>query len=80
MRALIWGGVLAFGLTLLGLSIYFIRIGLDRADKVSIVLSVFVGLIGLTAMVLGIAGSALDYSISEVFNWSYYADRKSSYN
>lgn len=57
LKALIWLAALAFGLILVGLSIYLVRIGLNRASLVSTVLSGFTGLIGLALAVLGIIGS-----------------------
>jgi hypothetical protein len=50
----IWLGMLVGGLLLAGLSIYFVKIGLDRADKVASAISALVGLVGLGLAAYGV--------------------------
>jgi hypothetical protein len=46
--------MLVGGLLLAGLSIYFVKIGLDRADKVASAISALVGLVGLGLAAYGV--------------------------
>lgn len=52
-RAKWWIGALLFGLVLLGLGGYVVIIGLDQADKLSSVIGLFVGLVGLALSLYG---------------------------
>jgi len=54
-RVLIWGGAsLAVG-ALVGLSVYFSRVGLDEADKLASVIGLFVAVVGLAISGYGLS-------------------------
>jgi hypothetical protein len=53
-RAVVWGGGLLALAALAGLGVYFNRVGLDEADKLSSVIGAFVGLLGLGLAAYGI--------------------------
>ena len=53
-RVALWLGSLIGGAALIGLSIYLVRIGLDRSDKVGSVLGAFSGLVGVGLSVFGL--------------------------
>jgi len=46
-RAALWAGAVGTGLVLIGLGVYFFVTGLDRADKLSSAIGVFVSVLGL---------------------------------
>jgi len=53
-RAMGWIGAVAAGLALVGLGVYLVVIGLDRADKVASVIGMFAGLAGLALAAYGV--------------------------
>ena len=46
-RGLVWASAVVGGLAIAGLGVYFVVVGLDRADKLASVIGVFATLIGL---------------------------------
>ncbi|MEV4169445.1 hypothetical protein [Nonomuraea sp. NPDC049709] len=55
-RRLVWGGVVVAVVAMAGLGVYFVRVGLEHADKLASVIGVFVALIGLVIAVYGVVG------------------------
>ncbi|WP_153534465.1 hypothetical protein [Actinomadura macrotermitis] len=53
-RVVAWAGAVAGGVLLVGLGVVFVLVGLDKADKISSTLGVFIGLIGLALSVYGV--------------------------
>jgi hypothetical protein len=53
-RVLAWASAITGGLALIGLGVYFVVIGLDRANKLAGVTGVFAALIGLGLSVYGV--------------------------
>ncbi|MEU7750128.1 hypothetical protein [Nonomuraea sp. NPDC049158] len=51
---LVWGGSVVAGVAMAGLGVYFWRVGLDDADKLASVISVFVAMVGLGSAVYGL--------------------------
>lgn len=49
-------GIMSGGAALLGLGAFFVRVGLERADQLSSVIGVFVGIIGLVLAAYGVVG------------------------
>ncbi|MFB4281048.1 hypothetical protein ACBJ59_37565 [Nonomuraea sp. MTCD27] len=55
-RRLVWGGVVVAVVAMAGLGVYFVRVGLEHADKLASVIGVFVALVGLVIAVYGVVG------------------------
>jgi hypothetical protein len=53
-RVLVWGGAGVAVVAVAALIVYFVRVGLDNADKLAGVIGLFVALIGLGATVYGL--------------------------
>jgi hypothetical protein len=53
-RVMVWIGAIAAGFALIGLGVYLVVIGLDRADKVASVIGMFAGLAGLALAAYGV--------------------------
>jgi Co/Zn/Cd efflux system component len=54
-RVAVWAASIIGGLALIGLRVFFVVNGLDRASKLASVIGVFVGLLGLVVSVYGVA-------------------------
>ncbi|MEV0379058.1 hypothetical protein [Nonomuraea sp. NPDC050643] len=55
-RVLVWSGAVAAVAAMVGLGVYFTRVGLEDADKVASVIGVFVALVGLAVAIYGLRG------------------------
>jgi len=55
-----WGGGLALGLILIGLGIYLLRLGLEKAAAIATVLGAFTGVIGLAVAIVTLAVTRSD--------------------
>ncbi|WP_214324614.1 hypothetical protein [Nonomuraea sediminis] len=53
-RVLVWGGAVVAVAALVGLGVYFAKVGLEEADKLASVIGVFVALVGLGVAVYGL--------------------------
>ncbi|MEV0618038.1 hypothetical protein AB0I81_32265 [Nonomuraea sp. NPDC050404] len=55
-RVLVWGGAVVAVVAVAALIIYFVRVGLDNADKLAGVIGLFVALAGLGTTAYGLVG------------------------
>ncbi|SEG57675.1 hypothetical protein SAMN05444920_103255 [Nonomuraea solani] len=55
-RVLVWSGAVVAVAALAGLGVYFVRVGLEEADRLASVIGVFVALAGLAVAIYGLAG------------------------
>ncbi|AQZ66199.1 unnamed protein product [[Actinomadura] parvosata subsp. kistnae] len=53
-RVLVWGGAVVAAAALAALIVYFVRVGLDNADKLASVIGLFVAIAGLAVAVYGL--------------------------
>ncbi|NJP92138.1 hypothetical protein HCN51_22175 [Nonomuraea sp. FMUSA5-5] len=53
-RMLVWGGAVVAAVALAALIVYFVRVGLDNADKLASVIGLFVAVAGLAVAVYGL--------------------------
>ncbi|MGC5001175.1 hypothetical protein [Streptomyces sp. DT203] len=53
-RTWLWGTAVLAGLVMIGLGVYFVRVGLDESNAISGVLGLFVSIIGLAVSVFSV--------------------------